>query len=277
MSGNITVTPGYTFTSNTDPLTLTKLNQLTTPTAVVNAGAITSRELGSSVLLVDPSSQAVFYEDFVVEVTTAGIIGTNDLTSIASGAGASVTMTATTGGRAGTVLFTDTTAASGYCFIRGAASVGSWIPGSGIMSWEWSVYAPSRVSDVTNNYSLYIGLANGAANGNRPTDGCYFSYNYATLSGNWVGETALSSSYTQKDSSIPMVVNTWYTLKATVNALGTSIEFFINGTSIGTSTTNLPTAALTPICGMNTTTGTATSITMLADWCKIIKTFTTPR
>ena len=277
MSGNITVTPGYTFTSSTDPVTYTKLNLIANPTAQVDAGAITSRELNSSVLLADPATQAVFYEDFLGDTSANSLIGNTAMTTLVNGAAAAVAMTASTAGRAGTVLFTDTTAATGYCFIRGAASKGAWIAGSGAISWEWAVYAPSRVSDVTDNYELYVGLANGAATGAEPTDGVYFFYNYATSTGKWVGKTAIGSVRTSVVSTTTVAINTWYTLKATINALGTSVEFFINGVSIGTSTTNLPTAALTPICGMNTTAGTATSITMLADWCKVIQTFTNSR
>lgn len=277
MSGNITVTPGYTFTSSADPITLTKLNQIGTPTAQVDAGAITSNELGSTILLVDPSTQAILYEDFLGDTSANSLIGNTAQTTLVNGTAATVAMTATTTGRAGMVLFTDTTAGTGYSFIRGPASKGAWIPGSGIISWEWAVYAPSRVSDVTDNYTLYIGLANGAANGDRPTDGYYFSYNYATNSGKWTAETALSSVYTQLTSITTMAINTWYTLKATMNALGTSAEFFVNGVSIGSITGTLPVAALTPICGMNTTAGTATSITMMTDWVKVIKTFTNSR
>lgn len=277
MSGNITVTPGYTFTTSADPVTYTKLNLIANPTAQVDAGAITPRELGGTVLLANPATQAVFYEDFLGDTSANSLIGNTAMTTLVSGAAAAVAITASTAGRAGTVLFTDTTAASGYSFIRGAASKGAWIAGSGSITWEWSIFAPSRVSDVTDNYSLYIGLANGAATGAEPTDGFYFFYNYATSSGNWIGKTALGSSRTSVVSTTPLVINTWYTLRATINALGTSVEFFLNGVSIGTSTTNLPVAALTPICGMNTTAGTATSITMMADWCKIIETFTNSR
>ena len=274
MSGNITVTPGYTFTSNTDPLTLTKLNQLTTPTAQVNAGAITSRELGSSTLLVDPSTQAVLYDDFLGDTSANSLIGTTSMTTLASGTGGAVAITASTAGRAGTVLFTGPSNA-GYSMIRGTASKGAWIGGSGTISWEWAIKTPATVADVTNNYELCIGLANGAADATQPTDGFYFYYNYATSAGVWVGRTAIGSSVTAVVSSTTMAVSTWYTLKATMNALDTSIEFFINGVSIGTSTTNLPVAALTPICGLKWLAGA--SRTFNADWCKVIETFTSSR
>lgn len=277
MSGNITTTPGYTFTSSADPITLTKLNLLGTPTAQVDAGAITSRELGSTILLVDPSTQAILYEDFLGDTSANSLIGNTAQTTLVNGAAAAVAVTASTAGRAGLVLFTDTTAGTGYCFIRGAASKGAWIPGSGPITWEWAIYAPSRVSDVTDNYELYVGLANGAATGAEPTDGVYFFYNYATSSGKWVGKTALGSSRTSVVSTTTVAINTWYTLKATINALGTSVEFFINGVSIGTTALTIPAAALTPICGMNTTAGTATSITFMADWVKVIETFTNAR
>lgn len=147
--------------------------------------------------------------------------------------------------------------------------------GAGAITWEWAIKTPSTLADVTNNYELCVGLANGASDATQPTEGVYFYYNYATSSGVWVGRTVTSSTVTAVVSSTTVATSTWYTLKATINALNTSVEFFINGTSIGTSTTNLSAAALTPMCSLKWLAGASRSFN--ADWVKVVQTITTAR
>lgn len=277
MSGTVTITPGYEFPADSTAITKARLNLLANPTAQVAAGAITARELSSSILPVDPTIQAIIYDDFLMSGGVSSTIGAYPWRTIVNGASAAVTADAGTAANPGIVKFQDTVAATGYCFIRGAAGTGSVIKGGGAITITWLIKSPGTLSDVTDNYELYIGLGNGASTGAEPTDGVYFFYNYATSSGAWVGKTANGSSRTSVVSATTMAANTWYTLKAVINAAGTSVEFFVNGVSAGTSTTNLPTAALTPLCGMNTTTGTALGISFYADYVKLVQDLTITR
>lgn len=277
MSGTITITPGYEFPTDATAITKARLNLLGNPTAQVAAGAITARELSSSILPVDPSAQALIYDDFLINGGTSNIIGAYNWKTIASGTSAAVSATTGTATHPGIITLTKGQTANGYSFIRGASGAESIIKGGGEVIVEWLVKTADYIGDASDNYILYAGLANGAANGNEPTSGVYFSYNYNVSSGVWVGKTALASAYTSVVSAVSAAVDSWYKLKAVINAAGTSVEFFINGTSIGTSSTNLPTAALTPICGINNTAATARSITYYADYVKVVQTLTTAR
>jgi len=278
MSGTITVTPGYEFPTDATAITKARLNAIANPTAQVDAGAITARELSTSILPVDPTAQAIIYDDFLVDGSIANLIGAYNWKTVASGTNAAVTVSSTSSNtHPGVISMAKGSTTNGYAMVRAAANAESIVKGNGEISCEWLVQTPAIAGDVSDNYIIYAGLANGAANGNEPTSGAYFIYNYATSSGKWVGKTALSSSYTSVVSSTTVATSTWYLLKVVINAAGTSIEFFINGTSIGTSTTNLPTAALAPICGINNTAATAAGAAILADYVKLVFTFTTAR
>ena len=43
----------------------------------------------------------------------------------------------------------------------------------------------------------------------------------------------------------------WVRLKIIVNSAGTSVEYFINGTSVGSSTTNIPTVGMSVAVGID--------------------------
>lgn len=283
MSGTITVSPGYTWTSTSDVLTNAKINQTGNPSMQVAAGGISSREIAFSAMPIDPSESALTFEDFLQTAPTigaaTGLIGEGRLTRVASGNSCTVESTPATAGYAGMVVLTDCVDAggAGFSMIRGPSGTGAWVLGSGETTVEWEIISPSVLSSgAADTYTLYIGLANGDATCAAPTDGVYFSYTHSVSSGAWIGMTTASSVTTSVVGSV-MVVSTNYKLKAVINAAGNSVEFFINGTSIGTSTTNIPTAALTYLCGMNDTLSSASSNSFKADWVKIQQTFSTSR
>lgn len=282
MSGTVTVTPGYTWTAGSDVLTNAKLNQTANPSMKVGAGGITGREITFGIMPISPQTKAVLFEDFL-QVAPAigaatGLIGNNRLTRVSSGTNCTVESSPATAPNAGRVVFTDCVDAggSGFCMIRGTAGTEQWVLGSGEITVEWKFTSPSLLSGVNDVYTLYIGLANGRNDLNGQSDGVYFSYTNTVSSGAWIGMTTASSVTTSVVGSV-MTISTSYNLKAVINAAATSVNFFVNGTSIGTSTTNIPTAALTYICGMNDTVSSAVSISFFADWVRIQQTFTNTR
>lgn len=74
----------------------------------------------------------------------------------------------------------------------------------------------------------------------QPTDGIYFEYDRATHGANWHAICRSNGTETATDTSTAVTTNL-VNLKAIVNAGGTSVEFFIDGTSVATITTNIPT------------------------------------
>jgi Concanavalin A-like lectin/glucanases superfamily len=81
-----------------------------------------------------------------------------------------------------------------------------------------------------------------------PNNGVFFEYTNTLNSGQWVGITRASSTSNPVNSSIAVVANTWYKLRAVINSAGTSVSFYVNGTLIGTSTTYIPTTTLGLAC-----------------------------
>lgn len=93
--------------------------------------------------------------------------------------------------------------------------------------------------DGTDSFAFRVGFGDSA--GADMTDGAYFELTQA--SANWQCATASNSTRTKTNSSTAAAANTWTRLKITVNAAGTSVKFYINGTLVATNTTNIPTAA----------------------------------
>lgn len=114
-------------------------------------------------------------------------------------------------------------------------------------SWEMSTgqRSPATASDGTDTYQVLIGFFDvGTLN---QTDGVYFLYDSqgvstgSAASANWQIVTASNSTRTFTTTSTAVGTSTYSTLKITVNAAGTLATFYVNGVSVGTSSTNIPT------------------------------------
>lgn len=134
----------------------------------------------------------------------------------------------------------------------GSATAGFAL-GGGVLTFEWL----ARVEDLSTageRYSLMLGLFDTATT---QVNGVRFLYNDSVNAGNWTISAINASTVTNTDSGVAVVADTWYKLRAVVNAAGTSIQYFINGASVGTVTTNIPTASIAPRASMAKTVGTA--------------------
>lgn len=100
------------------------------------------------------------------------------------------------------------------------------------------------LSDGTDTYSIIMGMSNAATYAGTPTDAIYFTYSSTINSGKWRGVCTEDSASTNVDDTGTAVAgNTWYRLDFEVNAGASSVEFFVDGTSIGTCGTNVPDTA----------------------------------
>lgn len=107
----------------------------------------------------------------------------------------------------------------------------------------------STLSTAGEEYALYFGLTSGleAFLTHPGSYGCFFQYKRGT-STNWQGLTKNAGSSTTASSGSNVAVATgWNNFKITINAAATSVSFYVNGTLIGTSAANIPTAAAHPI------------------------------
>ncbi|MGI0076818.1 MAG: hypothetical protein ACREAU_05365, partial [Nitrosopumilaceae archaeon] len=142
---------------------------------------------------------------------------------------------------------------------------------------EWRIQVPT-LSTAAEEFLSYVGFTDNYAIAGDVVDGIYFQYDRLT-SANWRICTANNSTRTKTTTSTAVTAGTWIKLGIVVNAAGTSVEFFINGVSVGTTTTNIPTAAGRDTgmgCKIEKTAGT-TSRTFLVDYFKNHTFFTTAR
>ncbi len=112
--------------------------------------------------------------------------------------------------------------------------------GQGLATFETYIKLPI-LSTAVEEYQIRIGF--GDSYTGSFTDGAYFTYERLT-SVNWIMQCKSNGTLTSSNSTT--VVGTgWVRLKIVVNAAGTSVAFFVNGTEVSGSplTTNIPTGA----------------------------------
>lgn len=148
--------------------------------------------------------------------------------------------------------------------------------GGGIWKFGARVQIPT-LSDGTEDFQVRVGFQDGGANA-EATDGAFFRYQHSVNSGKWQRVTRSNSTETATDTGSTPSAATWYVLEIVVNAAASSIEFFVNGVSVGSNTTNIPTGT-----GRETGAGTqiwkqagTTSRSVLLDWQYIEHVYTTP-
>lgn len=97
------------------------------------------------------------------------------------------------------------------------------------------------LATALQDYSYYAGMNDGFTT-SAPSNGVYFEYTRATNT-NWLIVTKNSGSTTSTDSGVAVSGN-WVKLAWYYDPTGPLITFYINGTSVGTISTNIPTAQL---------------------------------
>jgi hypothetical protein len=95
------------------------------------------------------------------------------------------------------------------------------------------------LSDGTETFTVRLGF--GDDRDGDGTDGIFFRYTHSVNSGKFECVTRSNSVETAADSGQTVAARTNYRLGILVNAAGTSVGFYINGTLVATNTTNIPT------------------------------------
>jgi hypothetical protein len=148
--------------------------------------------------------------------------------------------------------------------------------GNGVYTMQYFVNIET-LSDITNRFYSIFGATTNANFAN--TNGIFFIYDegigtYGSASPNWKCITR-NSTITSTITGIPVVASQWYVLKIVVNANASSVEFFINGVSVATHTTNIV-SLITPRIANVKTIGT-TNRNAYVDYAIIQQIYTTPR
>lgn len=184
----------------------------------------------------DASRYWGFYEEFL----NGGAVLGGNMAGANSGAGSGVTALTSTATELGLMqLATGTTT-------TGRASVSANLAGVrfGTDAWYFCTrYRVGNLSDGTETYSLRYGFIDSITA--ESTDGVFWRYTHSVNSGNWqlVARNNNNETGSIINTSTAPVTSGLQKLEIIVNAAGTSVEGFIDGVSVGTITTNIPTAS----------------------------------
>ena len=217
---------------------------------------------------VNPLNTVTIYEDWLNSATAGNYTwvgsmnaggGTADHPGVVQSAGSLTT-------QAGVFLTNTSASTAGHTFVLGG--------GAFTLSWVFNI---GTLSDSTNRYILRLGMAETAFNTSSDyVDGVYFEYSDNVNSGNWQIKTANASTRTTTNTATAAATG-WQKITITVNAAATSVEYFINGSSVGTIATNIPTASISPICHIARTLGSLVSATLAIDLFVLDHTMTNSR
>lgn len=189
----------------------------------------------------DASREFFLYDSFVATDTTSIYGWSNNST----GTGANVSIgdpsTLIDGSHQGIVRFTTGSTNAGRAALVLPVVNMAVGTGAGQLTIQFNVNIFTALSTGTQRYTIMMGLGD-ANDSTEFTEGVYFLYVDNVNSGNWVGKTAHSSTRTTVNGAVAAATG-WQRCKAVVNAAATSVEFFVNETSLGTSTTNIPNVA----------------------------------
>src|ERR1700679_313102 len=148
--------------------------------------------------------------------------------------------------------------------------------GGGAMTIEW-IAKNVQLSTSTNRFNIQIGTGD-VFNGSPTQNGVYFFYQDNVNSGNWQ-LMAVNGCTATTTNSPPHGDTNFHRFTIEVNASGSSAEFFIDGVSQGTVTSNIPTTNLTSfqIQINNTGPSTSTNCDLWLDAFSAYQLFTTSR
>lgn len=182
---------------------------------------------------VNPDLYTIFQTDFAQNDRAT-------LNVAASGAGAAATNDATTGCNTtencfGVYEMSTGTTTTGRCSIYNS---GTWALGSHAIDYGIR-FALSALSDATDTYTVYAGIADNPGAGN-VTDGVYFQYTHGTNSGRWQAIVADAGTRVAFDTGVAPTATVNQVFRIVINQAGTQALFYIDGTLTNTVSSGLP-------------------------------------
>lgn len=183
---------------------------------------------------VNPKSHVVLYDDFVHGfVNSAWSLG---WTTGTGGTGAQTTAAVHDDVACGVVQLQTGTTATGWVAMGLGNTI--FIPSGSSLYCEAYVRIPT-LRTATQEFKAYFGFGDSVGTNADMVDGAYFTHD--STSTNWVMNTANNNVRTATATSTAVVANQWYRLGIQIASGGGSAEFFIDGVSVGTIATNVPT------------------------------------
>jgi hypothetical protein len=185
----------------------------------------------------------------------------------------------------GVVFYTTAAVATNYAYHINNSTVQLSL-GGGSWNFETSINI-SVLSSATDRYRTIHGFGSIGGNVNAvEADGVFLTYDEGgTLNGtaaspNWQCVTVANSVRTLTTTTTPVTAGAWHKLRIEINAAGTSVGFYLNGTLLATHTTNIPLFSNSRYIimkqGIAKTIGT-TARTLFCDYIGYENILTTPR
>jgi hypothetical protein len=198
----------------------------------------------NSLSMIDRGKRIVsFFTDFI---TLIGLDGGQS--SVASGGSSTIANGGAIPNRTnqqGVIAFqTGTSSAFGYVTYYGSSGSQQLWFGGGAWNFETLINI-SALSTLLERYRLIFGFGSVISNA-QETDGVFITYdeggtaNGTAASANWQCVTVANSVRTLTTTTTAVTAAAWNNLRIEVNAAGTSVTFYVNGTAIATHTTNIP-------------------------------------
>jgi hypothetical protein len=207
------------------------------------------------------------FDDFLWTTLGSGTNPYSVVSAITNGGAVTVETTATSNDYMGMIVAsTGSSSSSGHAVIDFFNSVNKIRLGLKRIFFEARVEIPT-LSTATQTFTVQAGLEDGNAAG-LPANGVFFSYTHGTNGGQWVGVCRSGSTSSPTNSTVAVVANTWYVLRAEINAARTVVEYYIDGVLIGTNNaSNIPgtTAGMRPMFQIDKSAGTSAR-TLAADY-----------
>jgi hypothetical protein len=204
------------------------------------------------------------FEDFITSVVSPSNT-INKYTVAISGAGAIVITGQGGNDRPGFGIFDSGTTTTGRAQIYlGGTNADGLNFGAGVYTFETDIFL-ANLSTAGEEYGFSFGFGDNTALD--MVDGVYFKYNRLGTGVNWRLMTSKASARTDTDSGVIVTAGVWHRFKIIINALATSVAFYIDNILVGTITTNIPDAAtkLGVIMGILKSAGTTNRL-VYCDW-----------
>lgn len=152
----------------------------------------------------------------------------------------------------------------------------NFVIGGGAISLTW-IFHFSALSPGAPRWLFLAGMSDNTLSTIVPVNAIYISYSDNLNSGNWQYITTSASVETRSNSAVAATTG-WHKFNMVINAAATSVEFFMDGVSLGTNTTNIPTAgSIQPGIVFFDISGTVAAEICSIDAFWLSQTLTTPR
>jgi hypothetical protein len=275
VDGYLSATDWTTFNGKQDALGFTAENTANKQNSLAVDGTgvkFPTVDAVNALSFIDKGKRMVsFFTDFLTNATLDGA------QSFASGGSLGLIVGAQIPNRTnqqGVAFFQTNTAATNYinyCSSSGAAQL--WF-GGGAWNYE-ALININTLSTALERYRMIFGFGSVISNSSE-TNGVFITYdeggtaNGTTASANWQCVTVDNSVRTLTTSTTAVTASAWNKLRIEINAAGTSVTFYVNGTAIATHQTNIPLASNSRYVLMKTGVAKTIGITTRGFYCDYI-------